>query len=444
MRFLNYLSIVVSMCIIFNSSAFSNSNGNEIIDLNKLEIKVEKINSVHIGTKLYITEKAWVFRKIIIDKNRKILGFVNKDDHYTLWINGKKTIQIGKIIQPIKNEKIFLLFDVGKGNGGLKAAFYNLDTSKYKVFPGKFNGLEDIDNDGLPEILTIEEKNGKCTIYVYKIINQNDNFSMGLFVSNMQPDCSYDTDYIPDYAEDIFWVPIIKYSEKDNIVYFEKKIEIEKDNQGKTLYDNYFEKWNKGGVKITSTLLRNIDSPFYTNSDDYVKRISLNKLDIIKLYSSGFNKNGYCFIFNFDGYRGKEGRTYFERYVRKYKKYKNFEWYELPKLLVCTRGKGYTRLSDGTLAIFDFDWRSTSPLILLKKNINGNDLVLISSPKKYLIIYDLKKDEAKMFLWKDILGYQPYAVKYFDGEKLVVVDNNSKINVYNVYLRSSKIEKEEW
>jgi hypothetical protein len=95
------------------------------------------------------------------------------------------------------------------------------------------------------------------------------------------------------------------------------------------------------------------------------------------------------------------------------------------------------------LAIFDFD-EIRGDVNITKGKLFNKDVVFLSSYRKYLIIYDLQTNQPNLFFWKDILGYEPFFVKYFDGKNLVVVDNQNNILVYDVTFTYSNVKQETW
>ncbi len=365
-----------------------------------------------------------VFGRIIMDKNGNILGLNDHDREKTLWVNGDTTGEAYRIVQPIANKNFFFIFDTSGGYSE-KAGFYNFDTKTYKKFPGIFSGLEDIDADGLPEICTLEEvSDGKYKGTCYTIINKDTKPSMGILAQNFQPKAEYRDGFEPMYGSDFINIPTFKYLKNDHLIIFKKRKTVRTGRRkGEKAYENYFNKWNKGGVQIKNTIRRS-NSSYRKSAEYYIKNnFPLSEADEIKI-ASVWDKYGTCFNFNSEKIK------------------KRYNWYKLPNLLVCNRGKGYIKLSHNRLAIFDFDKTNDAPDIY-QTTILGAPTVLLSSYTKYLIVYNLKTKIPQLYFWKDILGFKPDFVKYFDGKKLVVIKGR-KVIIYNTNFAYSSVQKEQW
>ena len=365
-----------------------------------------------------------VFGRIIMDKEGNILGLNDHNREKTLWVNGDTTSEAYRIIQPIANKNFFFIFDTSGGYSE-KAGFYNFDTKTYKRFPGIFSGLKDIDGDGLPEICTLEEvSDGKYKGTCYTIIKKDSKPSMGILVQNFQPKVKYRDSFQPSYGSDFIEIPTFKFLKNDHLIIFKKRKTIRVGREkGKKAYEDYFEKWNKGGVHIKNTIRRS-NSSYRKSTQYYIKNnFPLSEADEIKI-ASVWNKYGTCFNFNSDKIK------------------RRYNWYKLPNLLVCNRGSGYIKLSHNRLAVFDFDKTNDAPNIF-KTTILNTPVVLLSSYTKYLIIYNLKTQIPQLYFWKDILGFKPDFVKYFDGKKLVVIKGREVI-IYNTKFTHSSVQKEQW
>ena len=388
----------------------------------KITIKVaQKIKLSNKPSKYSISRHPFsVFGRIIMDKDQNILGLNDHDREKTLWTNGDTTMEAFRIIQPIANKKFFFIFDTSGGYAE-RVGFYNFDTKTYKKFPGIFSGLEDIDGDGLPEICTLKEvSDGKYKGTCYTIINKNSKPSMGVLAQNIQPKARYRDEFQPIYDSDFVEFPKIKYLKNEHFIIFKKRKNIRtKRRKGKKAYEKYFSKWNRGDIQIKNTIRKNHSSYHVGPTDYYIKNnFPISEVDEIKI-ASVWNKYGTCFNFNSEKVK------------------KIYNWFKLSNLLVCNKGKGYIKLSNDRLAIFDFDNTSESPNIY-QTTIIGTPVVLLSSYTKYLIIYNLKTHIPQLYLWKDILGYKPDFVKYFDGKKLVVVKGREVI-IYNTSFSHSSI-----
>jgi len=419
------------------------------LKLNKLKVNVKEVKIVHSNTKL--GKEAFyyrnVFTKVIMRNNKQILGFLDFEKDDTLFIIGKKIDgDLKKIIQPLKNKNFFIIITEGGGafyNQHL--SFYNMDTGVYKKIPGFFSAILDIDGDGLPEFFTYTGERRNKIGYLYKIIHPYTDPSLALITKNPLPSNVTDKQLQIDYYSDEVDIPQIKYSQQDNIVYptVLKKIELD-DNKAKAqkIYNSYFQKWDKGNLQIKSTYVDLSDYSFHGDLTSY----SLSPIEEVKLKSMGLNLNNECSDFRLKNYR-KE--------IIKFAQQKG--WVYLPNLLICYGGKGYTKLSNGLLAIFDYEYQKlykwdghylyyphNLAYIMNKSKIFNHNVELISTYAKYLIAYDLDTNKNRLFFWKDILGYQPLFVKYFDGKHLVVIDKKNIIHIYNVSFSYSKVKKETW
>ena len=430
MKYLGCIILLIA-CTVVNNVVFADVEQNKNLKLEQLRINLKQVTKLKSRTSKYSIQHypLRVYGQVIISSNDDILGFIDQDSHKTLWVSSALTMQVSKIIQPIKEKNFYLIFFDGK------AGFYNLDTNVYKLFPGTFSGIEDIDNDGHPEILTVkkERQNGSENFFIrtYKIINVDTQPGMSLLAKNIQPDFRYEDDcevgsYF-SHGKEYIKIPRVQYYKDKDIVI------IEKCGYSPCKYPGqYLQQWNKGGVQIKSTMLRK-NSMRVARAERYIKDLQLSTLDKMELLNSGFNKHGRCFVFD----------PKCEEIKHHQKELLNNGWYLLPNLLVCSRGKGFEKLSNGMLAIFDFD-EIRGDVNITKGKLFNKDVVFLSSYRKYLIIYDLQTNQPNLFFWKDILGYEPFFVKYFDGKNLVVVDNQNNILVYDVTFTYSNVKQETW
>ena len=416
------------------------------LEMDKLKLTVKEVKKVHSDNSLYhaIDYYGNVFSKIIM-KNSQILGFLDLNKHNVLFTTGvisNNNYNLKRIIQPIKNKNFFLLIT----DGGV--AFYNMDIGVYKKLSGLFLAIEDIDGDGLPEIFTYTGEDEKKTGYLYKIINPQTSPSLSLMAKNILPSQGKEDLPEADYDEDKVIFPKLKYIPSDNIIYVDgaKTIQIDDDKlKAKKIYDHYFQKWDKGNRQIKSTL---IDvSSYNLNPNTVNQAYSFNAIETIKLANAGLNSSGDCIDFRLKNHSKRD--IYYT---------KKDGWVYLPKLLICSGGKNYTKLPNGLLAIFDAEfgkicnwgngqysyYPNGDSLIMKKIKIFNHDVELVSTYSKYLIVYDLKTNKNHLFLWKNILGYQPLMIKYFDGKNLVLIDKKNVIHIYKTAFSYSKVKKETW
>jgi hypothetical protein len=213
----------------------------------------------------------------------------------------------------------------------------------------------------------------------------------------------------------------------------------------KKIYDHYFQKWDKGNLQIKSTFVDFSDYSSY--GSNVIKAYSLNQMEEIKLRNRGLKiNNEKCADFRLKGRRKADINWD-----------KKNGWVYLPNLLICSGGKGYTKLSNGLLAIFDlelgllYEWDDhylyypwKLAFIMNRSKIFNHYVEFISTFAKYLVAYDLSTNNNRLFLWKNILGYKPLFIKYFDGKHLVVIDKKNIIHIYNVSFSYAKVKKEAW
>lgn len=430
------------------------------LEMDKLKLTVKEVKKLHSDTSfdsaagnagLYKT----VFGKVIMRNNNQILGFLDEDNGNVLFTTGA---QIGggnlkEIIQPIKDKNFFII--ITDDDGDTSVFFYDMDTGVHKKLPGDFLAIKDINGDGLPEIFTYTggEYSDKRTIYLYKIINPQTNSSLALMTKNILPVQKGKGIPTPSYSScDSVTFPKIKYISSDNIVYTDgvKSIEIncpdtddpatyvKEHSKAERIYEHYFQKWDKGNLQIKSTVV---------DLSNYEFNPTFNTIETIKLTTAGWNNSGDCINFRLNNYKQRERENA-----------KTEGWVYLPKLLICGGGKNYTKLPNGLLAIFDanfgtihmfrngsyFYYTNDDSLIMHKIKIFNHDVELVSTYSKYLIVYNLKTNKSHLFLWKNILGYQPLMIKYFDGKNLVLIDKKNVIHIYKTAFSYSKVKKETW